>query len=41
MRYAFLGFIYDVIFAHKPTLLDVASEHSARAVLRVAINSVQ
>ena len=37
------GFMDDVIFAHKPTLLDVAAQlqRSAHAALGLAINCAQ
>ena len=37
------GFMDDVIFAHKPMLLDVAAQlkHSAHAALGLAINCAQ
>ena len=37
------GFIYDIIFAHKPRLLDVAAQQkrSAHAALSLAINCRQ
>jgi len=37
------GFMYDVIFAHKPRLFDVATQlkRSARAALGLAIKSAQ
>ena len=37
------GFVDDVIFAHKPSLLDVAAElkRSAHAALGLAINCAQ
>jgi len=37
------GFMYDVIFAHKPRLLDVAAQlkRSAHAALDLAINCAQ
>jgi len=37
------GFMYDVIFARKPRLLDVAVQlkRSSHAALRLAINCVQ
>jgi len=43
IRYVLSGFMDDVIFAHKPILLDVAAQlkRNAHAALGLAINCAQ